>query len=232
MDKLKTLLKNEKEIIEGFFISILTAWGLTSIFRGTYGSISSLDGVSKVNFPMLIVVIGLLTIIVGIVYYKEKFIAKILMFFSVYIYAILCAISGYKVTWETANKNEIGNVCFLCMLCFITVLAFLYIKDEVIQMFGYMKLNRKISNILFAIIGISLFIFISMITILRYKSYSNSTYDFGKYIIVTFWSTFLTYILYRSTNIHDFSKCNNCSGYTGDYGGITDYSNSVIMQTL
>ena len=132
MDKLKTLLKNEKEIIEGFFISILTAWGLTSIFRGTYGSISSLDGVSKVNFPMLIVVIGLLTIIVGIVYYKEKFIAKILMFFSVYIYAILCAISGYKVTWETANKNEIGNVCFLCMLCFITVLAFLYIKDEVI----------------------------------------------------------------------------------------------------
>ena len=179
MDKLKTLLKNEKEIIEGFFISILTAWGLTSIFRGTYGSISSLDGVSKVNFPMLIVVIGLLTIIVGIVYYKEKFIAKILMFFSVYIYAILCAISGYKVTWETANKNEIGNVCFLCMLCFITVLAFLYIKDEVIQMFGYMKLNRKISNILFAIIGISLFIFISMITILRYKSYSNSTYDFG-----------------------------------------------------
>lgn len=58
----------------------MTAWGLTSIFRGTYGSISSLDGVSKVNFPMLIVVIGLLTIIVGIVYYKEKFIAKILMF--------------------------------------------------------------------------------------------------------------------------------------------------------
>ena len=36
MDKLKTLLKNEKEIIEGFFISILTSWGLTSIFRGTY----------------------------------------------------------------------------------------------------------------------------------------------------------------------------------------------------
>jgi uncharacterized membrane protein len=65
------------------------------------------------------------------------------------------------------------------MLCFITVLAFLYIKDEVIQMFGYMKLNRKISNILFAIIGISLFIFISMITILRYKSYGNSTFDFG-----------------------------------------------------
>lgn len=179
MDKLKTLLKNEREIIEGFFISILTAWGLTSIFRGTYGSISSLDGVAKVNFPILIVVIGLLTIIVGIVYYKEKFIAKILMFLSIYIYAILCATSGYKVTWGTTNKNEIGNVCFLCMLCFITVLAFLYIKDEIIQMFGYVKLNGKISNILFAIIGIFLFVFIAIITILRYKSYGNSTFDFG-----------------------------------------------------
>lgn len=51
MDKLKTLLKNEKEIIEGFFISILTAWGLTSIFRGTYGSISSFGWSFKSKFP-------------------------------------------------------------------------------------------------------------------------------------------------------------------------------------
>ena len=101
------------------------------------------------------------------IYYKEKFIAKIVMFISVYIYAILCATSGDKVVWSKTNNNEIGDTCFMCMLCFITVLAFLYIKDEIMQLLGYIKLNGKIAKIFFVIIGILLFGIVAAVTIFR-----------------------------------------------------------------
>ncbi len=175
MDK----LKNERAIVEGFFVSVIAAWGLLSTFRGTFGSINSLDSVAKANFPMIILLLAVLTAIMAGIYYKEKFIAKIVMFISVYIYAILCATSGDKVVWSKTNNNEIGDTCFMCMLCFITVLAFLYIKDEIMQLFGYIKLNGKIAKIFFVIIGILLFGIVAAGTIFRYKTYSSSTYDFG-----------------------------------------------------
>jgi len=50
MDK----LKNERAIVEGFFVSVIAAWGLLSIFRGTFGSINSLDSVAKANFPSIL----------------------------------------------------------------------------------------------------------------------------------------------------------------------------------
>ena len=59
MDK----LKNERAIVEGFFVSVIAAWGLLSTFRGTFGSINSLDSVAKANFPMIILLLAVLTII-------------------------------------------------------------------------------------------------------------------------------------------------------------------------
>ena len=69
MDK----LKNERAIVEGFFVSVIAAWGLLSTFRGTFGSINSLDSVAKANFPMIILLLAVLTAIMAGIYYKEKF---------------------------------------------------------------------------------------------------------------------------------------------------------------
>lgn len=179
MNIIKKLLNYEKEIIEGLFISFIGAWSLTSLLRGTANKIGELQFVAQSNFTLNIVLLLIIGILLGAVYIKKDALARLIMFASVYFYLLLTAISGYGQVWSSANNNSIGNVCFQCVLCFIAVLAFLYVKEDVYKLFKSIAIDKVKARILFIIIGILLFAFIAIITVYRYITYCNSTFDFG-----------------------------------------------------
>ena len=101
------------------------------------------------------------------------------MFVFTYIFLLLCAFIGYSNDWTTNAGNPIGGPCYQAILAFIAAIAFLYVKEDIYQFISELKIKRIHTNIIVAIIGVLLFGFVGIVTVLRYKSYLNSTFDFG-----------------------------------------------------
>lgn len=179
VEKIRLLLKHQKQIIEGLFVSLITGWVLTSIIRGTYRQIENLQFAAEGNFVLTLLIITVFTLLFGFLYYKYSDVARILMFSLVYIYVILCAFNSNQVGWAGMASNPIGNVCFQGVLCFIAVLAFLYVKDDIFKTLEQFRMTKKQRNIFVIIVGVLLFAFVGVVTVYRYLSYGNSTYDFG-----------------------------------------------------
>lgn len=179
MDKIKEILKYQKQIIEGFFISFIGAWAIASIVRGATKKIGDLQFVAQSNFVLNILLIMLFGILIGMVYYKKDFAARLIMFASVYLFLVLSAVQGYEQQWTYTTKNPIGDICFQGMLCFVAVLAFLYVKEDVFKVFKLLAIDKIKARIIFIVIGVFLFTFIAIVTVYRYITYSNSTFDFG-----------------------------------------------------
>ena len=179
MDTLKKLTKYEKEILEGIIISIVGGWALTSILRGAYKQISNIQFPADGNFTKAFIMTIIFSIILGIIYYKNKKIAGGLMFVFIYIFLLLCAFIGYSNDWTTNAGNPLGGPCYQAILAFIAAIAFLYVKEDIYQFISELKIKRINTNIIVAIIGVLLFGFVGIVTVLRYKSYLNSTFDFG-----------------------------------------------------
>ena len=179
VDTLKKFTKYEKEILEGIIISIVGGWALTSILRGAYKQISNIQFPADGNFTKAFIMTIIFSIILGIIYYKNKKIAGGLMFVFTYIFLLLCAFIGYSNDWTTNAGNPIGGPCYQAILAFIAAIAFLYVKEDIYQFISELKIKRIHTNIIVAIIGVLLFGFVGIVTVLRYKSYLNSTFDFG-----------------------------------------------------
>ena len=143
MDKIKKLLNNEKQIIEGLAVSFIGAWALASIIRGAAKKIADIQFVAQSNFVLNILLIVLFGILIGMIYYKSDSAARLLMFASVYLFLILLAVTGNEHDWSTINKNHIGNVCFQGVLCFFAVLTFLYVKEDIFRLFRFLEIDRK-----------------------------------------------------------------------------------------
>ena len=179
MDTIKKLLGHQKEIIEGFFISVITSWALMSIVSGAAVQIGNKEFTLGANFVLKCALMLVIAAVIGFGYYKNASIVRIGMFIVVYGFLLLTSISGYNQVWSTQNKNPIGNVCLQTLLGIIAVLAFLYVKEDVFKLFRKISISKKASIIIFAVVGVLLFTFVAITTVYRYYTYSNSTYDFG-----------------------------------------------------
>ena len=84
MDKIKSILKYQKQIIEGLFISLIAAWSIVSVVRGATKKIGDVQFAAQSNFAVNIVLIALFGVLIGLVYYKKDFVARLIMFASVY----------------------------------------------------------------------------------------------------------------------------------------------------
>lgn len=180
MNKIKSLLQYQKEIIEGFFVSAVGSWALCSIIRGAYRHINDVNfgGATNIAIVICLFVIGMA--LMAMLYIHKDSMAKLAMFAFVYLFGILCACQGYTVSWGDASYyNRIGNVCFQTVLCVIAVLAFMYVKEDIFNIFAKIHLTKKETWIVVAVIGVLLFAFIGVVTVYRYLTYSNSTFDFG-----------------------------------------------------
>lgn len=179
MEKLKSLLKYQRQIIEGFFVSVLGGWAFTSLLKGSYTKINNINYVAQDKFAITIILIIVFSGVFAFTYYKFSNVARIMMFMFIYAFFMMSAYNGYSYNWNETAKNPIGNICFDAVLCFIAVLAFLYVKDDIFDIVAEFKIDKKKTNIIVAIVGILLFAFVGIITVYRYLTYSNSTFDFG-----------------------------------------------------
>ncbi len=179
MEKLKSLLKYQRQIIEGFFVSVLGGWAFTSLLKGSYTKINNINYVAQDKFAITIMLIIVFSGVFAFTYYKFSNVARIMMFVFIYVFFMMSACNGYSYNWNETAKNPIGNICFDAVLCFIAVLAFLYVKDDIFDIVAEFKIDKKKTNIIVAIVGILLFAFVGIITVYRYLTYSNSTFDFG-----------------------------------------------------
>lgn len=179
MEKLKSLLKYQRQIIEGFFVSVLGGWAFTSLLKGAYTKINNINYVAQDKFAITIMLIIVFSGVFAFTYYKFSNVARIMMFMFIYVFFMMSACNGYSYNWNVTAKNPIGNICFDAVLCFIAVLAFLYVKDDIFDIVAEFKIDKKKTNIIVAIVGILLFAFVGIITVYRYLTYSNSTFDFG-----------------------------------------------------
>jgi len=179
VEKLKSLLKYQRQIIEGFFVSVLGGWAFTSLLKGSYTKINNINYVAQDKFAITIMLIIVFSGVFAFTYYKFSNVARIMMFMFIYAFFMMSACNGYSYNWNETAKNSIGNICFDAVLCFIAVLAFLYVKDDIFDIVAEFKIDKKKTNIIVAIVGILLFAFVGIITVYRYLTYSNSTFDFG-----------------------------------------------------
>jgi hypothetical protein len=179
VEKLKSLLKYQRQIIEGFFVSVLGGWAFTSLLKGAYTKINNINYVAQDKFAITIMLIIVFSGVFAFTYYKFSNVARIMMFMFIYVFFMMSACNGYSYNWNETAKNPIGNICFDAVLCFIAVLAFLYVKDDIFDIVAEFKIDKKKTNIIVAIVGILLFAFVGIITVYRYLTYSNSTFDFG-----------------------------------------------------
>ncbi len=179
MDKIKLLFQNQKKIIEGFFVCLIGSWALISISRGVQEQILSLEKSARESFFLVAILWIIAMLAMAILYINNAKIARLLMFIIVYIFLVLCAYNGYNAQWEENSYNAIGNECFEAVLCFVAVLSFLYVKKDVFSVFARFKLTKKTTNIIVAMTGVFIFLFVGAVTVLRYVSYCNATFDFG-----------------------------------------------------
>lgn len=179
MEKLKSLLKYQRQIIEGFFVSVLGGWAFTSLLKGSYTKINNINYVAQDKFAITIMLIIVFSGVFAFTYYKFSNVARIMMFMFIYAFFMMSAYNGCSYNWNETAKNPIGNICFDAVLCLIAVLAFLYVKDDIFDIVAEFKIDKKKTNIIVAIVGILLFAFVGIITVYRYLTYSNSTFDFG-----------------------------------------------------
>lgn len=180
MNKIKSLLQYQKEIIEGFFVSAVGSWALCSIIRGAYRHINDVNFGGATNIAVVICLFVIGMALMAMLYIHKDSMAKLAMFAFVYLFVILCACQGYSVSWGDASYyNQIGNVSFQTVLCVIAVLAFMYVKEDIFNIFAKIHLTKKETWIVVAVIGVLFFAFIGVVTVYRYLTYSNTTFDFG-----------------------------------------------------
>lgn len=179
MGKIKELMKYDKKIIEALIISLISGWALTSILKGACKQVGNIQYPAQGSFLLTLVMIVVCAGAFGYIYYKNTGIAKILMFVMVYIFLVSCAYEGFSSDVSESFQNSIGSTCYAAILSFVAGIAFLYVKDEFYNLLADIKLSRKVVNIIVIVIGVLLFAFIGIVTVLRYKSYANSTFDFG-----------------------------------------------------
>ncbi len=179
MEKIKELRKNQKKMIEGLAVCFIGGWAFSSIISGSFKEIGNLEYCGEINFAITILMLVLASAAMAGVYMLHDHLARLLMFGLVYLYLILCATNGYGMNWEEKTKNPIGLACFTGVLCLAAVFAFYYVKEDIFKLFKKTKINRKNANALVVVTGVLLFAFVGGVTVLRYLTYSNSTFDFG-----------------------------------------------------
>lgn len=154
-------------IIEVLVMSLITGWFVTNSIYKTYIPVENAGYLADFNKVPMFVIIVLTSIVAAIVYFMDRMTAGIIMFLSVYIYSLF------------AVYNNPEKIYYAIGLVIISALAAIYAKKDILKVLEKLKLNDKMGIIVVAVLGIILIGFIGTITVLRYKTYSASTFDFG-----------------------------------------------------
>lgn len=178
-EKIQNIISCDQKIIELIVVSLINGWAICSNVRGISGQIASLSSIGKENFAKVLAILAIFTVVCGIIYVLNDQMARLLLLANVYLFLFMCAYNSYNVNWKTDALNTIGNACFLGVLCFFAVITYIYVKNDVHNIIKEIRLGDKKTNIIVIIIGVMLVSMVGVATVYRYKTYINSTFDFG-----------------------------------------------------
>lgn len=179
MEVIKKILDNEKRIIEGFFISVLSGWVVTSFVNKSYKQAANLNFVTENMFTYTIALLVLFSLAFGALYYFLPKWSQILMFLLVCVYMVMLVYKAEEVNFAGQYHNSMGIVNLSVIAGLLVVLAFAYVKDSIFSVIKKIKISNIVMYAIVAAIGIFTFGIVAFITVYRYKNYGNSTFDFG-----------------------------------------------------
>ena len=175
----KKYLDNEKSIIEGIVLSLVTALAFTAILTGSFNNITSIDFVPQTSLIKVVLILVAAGILSGILYKTKKSLAKIVMFAVVMIYFLLAAFASSNTDFTSPTNNPIGQVCFLALSGVLAVIAFLYVKDDVLKAQEKATVSDKALKIYVAVIGVLLLALTTVIGVYKFAAYTAPTFDYG-----------------------------------------------------
>ena len=175
--KKKESVRNKKiNWLEMFIIVAVTAWlGAYEIMKG-YKNLTDVKGILNVSLFNRIVVTIVIALLMAAIYIYKDWIARIMLFLTTVIFSILCVFNGNDIVWD---RCTIGKSSYCLIMCCISLLVAYYVKDDIQKCFELIKFSDLTVKIFLIIMGVFLTILISILGYLRYKSYSNATFDFG-----------------------------------------------------
>ena len=172
-------LENEKSIFEGIVVSLVTALAFTAILTGSFKNVTNIDFVKNTSLLKVILIFVFGGILAGILYHSKKVWAKLTMFGAVMIYFLMAGYSSSNIDFTSSTKNPIGQVCFLAFSGILAVIAFLYVKDDVLKFQEKIKVSNKLLKIYTLVIGVLILALSAVIGVYKYKAYAAPTFDFG-----------------------------------------------------
>ncbi|MCR5837977.1 MAG: DUF2079 domain-containing protein [Lachnospiraceae bacterium] len=159
--------ENKEKIFEGGTISLIIGTVLSNLINKTYKPIENLEYMKNENIGSLFIIIILLSLAAGVLYFYSQTAVRCLLPLSIFVYSIL-----------TINQNK--TTLPITIACIIgTVLAIAYVKNDLFMIISKVKISQKVGLIICAVLGVMLIVFLSSIGCNRYRTFSNSTYDFG-----------------------------------------------------
>ena len=164
---MKKMEKHQNMIVELLVISLISGLFVTNIIYRTYKTVEDISYLATMNRKGMLLIIVMVALVAGIIYFMDNRLAKICMFVSVYVYSIL-----------SVNENK-ENIYYAVVMAVISVLALTYIRKDLIKLLGKVRISDKAGVVIAVVIGTMLIAFIGIITVYRYRTYSNSTFDFG-----------------------------------------------------
>lgn len=166
-------------IIECFAISFITGWLFYCICISVPDHISDLNYVTRHSLIHILGGIFPFFTVTMVVYFFYAPSARIIMFLSVMIFSTLCAYNSSKISFDTNYTNADGQIFFCVFMCIVVILTFMYVKNDCYALIQSYHLTTRKMLLSSTIIGIALIIFVSLLGIYRYLSFSNSTFDYG-----------------------------------------------------
>ena len=166
-------------IIEGLILSFICGWVFTSLVCKSADNISNLEFVTTISISKLASYMIAFIVASFALYILEQSALRLLMFLSVFLYSALCCYNSASIEWGSRYNNYDGKVYFTAIMCLLSVLAFIYVRDDIFFIVSKLNIGRKSFIAISVSAGILLFAFISLLGIYRYYSFSNSTFDFG-----------------------------------------------------
>ena len=173
------LIDNQKALIEMFFVSVIGGWVFANLIMKSFRQLDNIDFVATTNLAVFVLLILVGAAIMGVISYFKKPVAKIVLLALVLVYFILTAIKSEQVDFNAASNNPIGQVCLLALMGMLAVAVFYYCREDIFKLAGNYKLSTKALKIVTAVFGILIFGLVAFIGIMRYRTYSNATFDFG-----------------------------------------------------
>lgn len=185
MGKIKEIFK-KMNIVEGLMVSFFGGWALFGITNALSKQIDNQMFSAEFGIGLFLIEFIVCFGILFFLYMVKDSIARILMFLFIFVFFLQCAYTGYSVDWgnrgyEISSYNNIGMVFLDVILGAFVVIAFLYVKEDIYNLFKIFRLSRKKMYIMIGCLGLIMILFAMFMSYFQYKIFSCSTFDFGIY---------------------------------------------------